>query len=169
MFANKLNMCIFAFVNTILKPNIMKKIFLVFALFIASMSGAMAFEFDGINLNDTYHKVSQEISKRGYVYDEQRNCLKGDCFGTEIYLSINYQDVSESGYVGQLIVEVPIKNARYAVDHMSALLNVIYHQISSADNTVTYNVDPDGTTMVLSQKGGSVFLTYNTPHYKPAK
>lgn len=147
----------------------MKKIFLVFALFIASFSGAMAFEFDGINLNDTYHKVSQEISKRGYVYDEQRNCLKGNCQGTEIYLTINYQDVTDAGYVGQLIVEVPIKNTKYAVEHMAALLNVIYHQISRTDNTVTYDVDPDGTTMVVSQKGGSVFLTYNTPHYKKAK
>lgn len=162
-------MCIFAVVNTISKPIIMKKIFLAFALFIASMSGAMAFEFDGINLNDTYHKVSQEISKRGYIYDEQRNCLTGNCFGTEIYLTINYQDVTEAGYVGQLIVEVPIKNTKYAIEHMSALLNVIYHQIGSDNSTVTYDVDPDGTTLVLSQKGSSVFLTYNTPHYKKSK
>lgn len=147
----------------------MKKIFLAIALFIASFSSAMAFEFDGINLNGTYHQVSQEISKRGYIYDDQRNCLKGNCFGTEIYLSINYQDVTEAGYVGQLIVEVPIKNTKYAIEHMAALLNVIYHQVASGDNTVTYDVDPDGTKLVISQKGGSVFLTYNTPHYQPSK
>lgn len=143
----------------------MKKIILTIALFVASFCSAMAFEFDGINLNSTYHKVSQEISKRGYIYDEQRNCLKGNCFGTEIYLTINYQDVSEPGYVGQLIVEIPIKNTKYAIEHMAALLNVIYHQVDSSSNSVTYDVDPDGTRLVVSQNGGSVFLTYNTPRY----
>ncbi len=125
-----------------------------------------AFDFDGIDLNQRYITVAQEISKRGYSYDSERNCLKGICQGTEIYISINYIDVSKRGMVGQLIVEIPIANASTSFVGITTLLNVIYHQVTKDTKSVTYAADKDGTQLVVSQKGESVFLTYNTPYYK---
>lgn len=148
----------------------MKKFFIAAAILMASFAGnANAYEFDGVDLNASYRKVSQAISSRGYVYDDVRKCLKGNCKGTEIYMTINYHDVDKEGYVGQLIVEVPMQNTENAMEHMTLLLNVIYHQVSKTDDSVTYSVHPDGTQMVLTQKGDSFFLTYNTIHYKEKK
>lgn len=124
-----------------------------------------AFDFDGISLNDSYFHVAQEISKRGYSYDANRDCLKGNCQGTEIYLSINYKDVSKKGKVGQLIVEIPVSNKEYAQEHAISLFNVVYHQQSNENGNIVYLVDKDGTTLQVSTKGNSIFLTYNTPFY----
>lgn len=138
----------------------------------AMMAGALtsyAFDFDGISLNLPYAKVSQEISKRGYYYDSDKNCLRGICQGTEIYLRINYKDVSKRGMLAQLIVEVPIRSQTQTLKDVVTLLNVIYHQVGQADDSYTYAVDRDGTQLVVSQQGDSYLLTYNTPYYKPAK
>lgn len=138
------------------------------ALVLCSM-GTRAFDFDGINLNAPYVHVVKEIAKRGYYYDEARNCLKGNCQGTEIYLSINYIDVSKQGMIGQLFVEIPMEGTNQALTNVSTLLNVVYHQVAHDENSVTYAVDKDGTQLVITQKGTSVMLTYNTPYYKVKK
>lgn len=127
---------------------------------------ANAFDFDGIDLNSPYATVAQEISKRGYVYDNERNCLKGNCQGTEIYLSFNYIDVTKKNMVGQLIVEIPMPNTDEAIKSVTTLFNVVYHQINNDNGTTTYAVDKDGTQLVVSKKGSSLILTYNTPFYK---
>lgn len=146
----------------------MKKILITFALLVATIS-ASAFKFDGINLNLPYVKVAQEITKRGYAYDSDRNCLRGNCQGTEIYLHMNYVDVKEAGALGQLIVEVPMQKMAESMDGVYTLLNVIYHQVGKTENAVTYSVDDDGTTLTVTRRGDSVLLTYNTPNYKPKK
>lgn len=138
-------------------------------MLMASFAGARAFDFDGIDLNQPFMKVAQEISKRGYAYDSDRNCLKGICKGTEIYLSFNYVDVKKKGMVGQLIVEIPMKNAGEALHNVTELFNVIYHQVEQTPGIVSYEVDKDGTLLHLSQKDGSILLTYNTPYYKVKK
>ena len=138
-------------------------------MLMASFGSAHAFDFDGIDLNQPFMKVAQEISKRGYAYDSDRNCLKGICKGTEIYLSFNYVDVKKKGMVGQLIVEIPMKNAGEALHNVTELFNVIYHQVEQAPGIVSYEVDKDGTLLHLSQKDGSIILTYNTPYYKVKK
>lgn len=142
----------------------MKKFFVLMALMLTSFY-AYAFEFDGIDLNTNYSDVAREISKRGYSYDSDRNCLKGICQGTEIYLSINYVDVKKAGMVGQLIVEIPNQSAE-AFANVTTLLNVIYHQVSKDGGSVVYQADADGTRILVSQKGSSIVLTYNTPFYK---
>ena len=142
----------------------MKKLLSIAIMFLSAL-GCQAFDFDGISLNNSYYKVAQEISKRGYAYDEGRNCLKGNCQGTEIYLSINYHDVKKKGKVGQLIVEVPIQNEENALSHAISLFNVVYHQAPSQDGTISYLLDKDGTTLQVTQRGSSLFLTYNTPYY----
>ena len=138
-------------------------------MLMASFASARAFDFDGIDLNQPFMKVAQEISKRGYAYDSDRNCLKGICKGTEIYLSFNYVDVKKKGMVGQLIVEIPMKNAGEALHNVTELFNVIYHQVEQTPGIVSYEVDKDGTLLHLSQKDGSIILTYNTPYYKVKK
>ena len=135
-------------------------------LFVASLS-MHAFDFDGIDLNKPYIDVTREIAKRGYHYDNDRNCLKGNCQGTEIYLSINYVDVSKMGRVGQLIVEIPMPNNEQVLHDVTTIFNVVYHQVSKTDNSITYQADKDGTQLVVSRRGSSIFLTYNTPYYKP--
>ena len=147
----------------------MKKLFVMLAMLMASFASARAFDFDGIDLNQPFMKVAQEISKRGYAYDSDRNCLKGICKGTEIYLSFNYVDVKKKGMVGQLIVEIPMKNAGEALHNVTELFNVIYHQVEQTPGIVSYEVDKDGTLLHLSQKDGSIILTYNTPYYKVKK
>lgn len=139
----------------------MKKLFILMAMMFTAFV-ANAFEFDGIDLNLPYGTVAQEISKRGYVYDSERNCLKGNCQGTEIFLSFNYIDVTKKNQVGQLIVEIPMENTAEALKSTASLFNVVYHLV--APNT--YEVSKDGTQLVLSQKGNSIILTYNTPFYK---
>lgn len=139
----------------------MKKLFILMAMMLTAFV-ANAFDFDGINLNAPYGTVAQEISKRGYVYDSERNCLKGNCQGTEIYLSFNYIDVTKKNMVGQLIVEIPIDNTAEALKSAATIFNVVYHQVSPN----TYAVDKDGTQLIISQKGNSIILTYNTPYYK---
>lgn len=144
---------------------VMRKILLAMAL-MAGIQAAHAFEFDGINLNLPFIKVSQEISKRGYYFDSEKNCLRGICQGTEIYLRINYTDVSKRGMLGQLVVEVPMQSRTRSLGEVVTLLNVIYHQVARTDEAVTYAVDKDGTQLMVSQRGDSYFLTYNTPYYK---
>jgi len=145
----------------------MKKFFLSLAVMLTSIS-AFAFEFDGINLNDDAIKVTRAISTKNYVTDPVRNCLKGNCQGNEIYLSFNLEDVTTKGKVGQLIVDVPMKNAE-AYDNCIGLLNVIYHQVSKDDSGIVYAVDKDGTTLLLQKSSEGVKLTYNTPFYKAKK
>lgn len=145
----------------------MKKFFLSLAVMLTSIS-AFAFEFDGINLNDDALKVTRAISAKNYVTDPTRNCLKGNCQGNEIYLSFNLDDVSTKGKVGQLIVDVPMKNAE-AYDNCISLLNVIYHQINKSDNGIVYAVDKDGTTLLVQKGSDGVKMTYNTPYYKTKK
>lgn len=147
----------------------MKKIFVAFMMMLASISSIHAFDFDGISLNLRKAKIAQEITKRGYVYDAERDCLRGMCQGQEIFLRINDYDVKKEGMVGQLIIEMPNQNAPAALNHIVEVFNVIYHQVGKTDKTVTYQIDPDGTQLVVSQNGKSVILTYNTPYYKAAK
>lgn len=142
----------------------MKKLFLLMAMMLTAFC-ANAFDFDGIDLNSTYANVAQEISKRGYAYDSERNCLKGNCQGTEIYLSFNYIDVTKKNQVGQLIVEIPMQNTDEALKNVCTLFNVVYHLV--APNT--YEVSKDGTKLIVNKKGNSIILTYNTQYYKPAK
>ena len=145
----------------------MKKLFITLTLMLTAFA-ANAFEFDGIDLNTQYSKVAREISARGYAYDANRNCLKGNCQGTEIYLSINYIDVNKRGMVGQLIVDVPNSDASSYVNN-AQLLNVIYHQVAATEAGYIYSVDEDGTTLLLSKTEDGYRLTYNTPFYKAAK
>ena len=145
----------------------MKKLLLLIAAALFSIQ-TYAFEFDGINLNDDVIKVTRAISAKKYVQDPARNCLKGVCFGTEIYLSLNIEDVNTKGKVGQLIVDVPMTDPQ-AFKTCTELLNVIYHQINKDNNTVVYSVDEDGTTLNLMAVPEGVKLVYNTPYYKVAK
>ena len=142
----------------------MKKLALLFASALFCFQ-AHAFEFDGINLNDDYVKVTRAISSKNYVQDPVRNCLKGVCFGTEIFMSFNLKDVTTAGKVGQLIVDVPMNDEK-AFKTCTELLNVIYHQVSKTNNSVNYGVDADGTTLTLMEVPNGVKLVYNTPYYK---
>lgn len=146
-----------------------KRFFFAAVLALSSFTGAQAFDFDGIDLNSPYMRVAQEISKRGYYFDVDRNCLKGNCQGTEIYLNINYIDVTKKGMVGQLVVEIPMKDNTNSMESVTTIFNVVYHQVDKTDKSVTYEVDHDGTKLILTQKGNSLFLTYNTPYYKVKK
>ena len=146
----------------------MKKILAILTILVCAHS-VSAFDFDGIDLNQTFYKVSQEISKRGYYFDSDKNCLRGVCQGTEIYLRINYTDVSKRGMVGQLIVEIPVLPEGRTLEDVTTLLNVIYHQVGRTSESITYEVDKDGTQLEISQRGNSYFLTYNTPFYRVRK
>lgn len=146
----------------------MKKIvFMLMALFMSL--NAFAFEFDGINLNDDAGKVTRAVSARGYVTDPERQCFKGNCQGTEIYLSFNFEDVKVKNKVGELIIDVPMKEAN-AIPVCTQLLNVIYHQVDKTAEGVLYNVDPDGTILILKETKDGLQLVYRTPfYYKKAK
>ena len=54
----------------------MKKILIAFAALVMSLN-ASAFEFDGIDLNGNVVEVTRQISAKGYVYDDAKDCLKG--------------------------------------------------------------------------------------------
>ena len=132
-----------------------------------------AFVFDGIDLNGTIVQVTREVAQKGYIFDIEKQCLKGNCQGTEIYLSFNTEDTKDKTKIGQLIVEIPMAanatEAAAAYKNVTMLFNVIYHQTANANGVATYSVDSDGTTLDVCSKGNSVVLTYNTPSYKPKK
>lgn len=145
----------------------MKKLFtLLFGLFLTA--NLFAFEFDGINLNDKPLNVTRQVAKRGYVTDPQRNCFKGMCKGKEIYLSFDFENVSQENHVGALMVDVPMKEAQ-AYESCVDLLNVIYHQVESSAAGTTYSVDEDGTTMLITKTSDGIRLTYFTTYYKLKK
>lgn len=150
----------------------MKKLMLSFAAmciaFFTATTNANAYEFDGIDLNAPQQQVTREISSKGYVYNQELNCLVGNCQGTEIHLSLNLYDVTEVGHVGQLIVDVPL-TAKSDVQAATTIFNIIYHQISSSNGITTYSVSNDGTTMSLSSTKTGIRLTYNTPYYNTKK
>jgi len=127
---------------------------------------ANAFKFDGIDLNANQNQIAGEISKKGYVYDAGLGCLKGNCQGTEIYLSLDYKNVSTNGKVGQLTVDVPMNAPSTAYINAAQLFNVIYHLTATTTEGNVYQVDEDGTTLVLSQTSQGLRLTYRTPYYK---
>lgn len=130
--------------------------------FFASTTNASAYEFDGIDLNAPQQQVTREISSKGYIYDQEKNCLVGSCQGTEIRLSLNLFDVTESGRVGQLIVDIPLQD----FNTTATIFNVIYHQTSAVKDSIAYSVANDGTTMTLNKTKEGIRLIYNTPYYK---
>lgn len=146
----------------------MKKFVLLLISMIACVN-AYAFKFDGIDLNGSVGEVTRAISLKHYVAATDRpNALTGLCQGTKIYLAFNLDDVTTKGKVGQLIVDVPNSDKSSFVNN-AQLLNVIYHQVSSSESGFLYQVDEDGTTLLLSQTENGYRLTYSTPYYKAAK
>jgi hypothetical protein len=141
----------------------MKKLFVVLAAMVMTLS-ASAFDFDGINLNASVNKISSAIAKRGYVYDDKSDAFTGLCRGTQIYMSMNWKDVKEAGKLGQLIVDVPMKEEN-AFTVVSKMLNVIYH-VAEGHKANVYSVDEDGTTLEVHKSAKGVRLVYNTPYYK---
>jgi hypothetical protein len=141
----------------------MKKLFVVLAAMVMTLS-ASAFDFDGINLNASVNKISSAIAKRGYVYDDKSDAFTGLCRGTQIYMSMNWKDVKEAGKLGQLIVDVPMKEENAFVV-VSKMLNVIYH-VAEGHKANVYSVDEDGTTLEVHKSDKGVRLVYNTPYYK---
>jgi hypothetical protein len=142
----------------------MKKFF--FAVFALVMSiNANAFEFDGIDLNGNIGDISKQVSAKGYAFDDVKNGLVGNCQGTDILLRFNYENVSQQGKLGQLIVEIPMSEPN-SLDVIVKTFNVVYHLKEKADNRFTYVVSNDGTTLTVSKKNDVVLLTYNTPYYK---
>lgn len=140
----------------------MKKIFFAFVALVMSIN-ANAFEFDGIDLNKNYFEIAQLISAKGYVYDDVNDCLKGNCQGTEITLSLK----QEKNKLGQLIVDIPMKGD--AFQNVTMTCNVVYHQIAKDQSSCTYAVSTDGTTLVVSAIANGVRLTYNTPYFNKKK
>jgi len=142
----------------------MKKLFaLLFGLLLSA--NMFAYEFDGINLNDESIKVTRQVAKRGYVTDPERGCFKGNCKGKEIYLSFDFDNVTEKNHVGALMIDVPMKHAE-AYENCVELLNVIYHQDAETAEGVKYIVDEDGTVMILSKTNEGIRLTYLTSYHK---
>ena len=141
----------------------MKKLFVVLAAMVMTLS-ASAFDFDGINLNASVNKISSAIEKRGYVYDDKSDAFTGLCRGTQIYMSMNWKDVKEAGKLGQLIVDVPMKEEN-AFTVVSKMLNVIYH-VAEGHTANVYSVHEDGTTLEVHKSAKGVRLVYNTPYYK---
>ena len=142
----------------------MKKIF--FAVFALVMSiNANAFEFDGIDLNGNIGDITKQVSAKGYAFDDVKNGLVGNCQGTDILLRFNYENVSQQGKLGQLIVEIPMSEPN-SLDVIVKTFNVVYHLKEKADNRFTYVVSNDGTSLTVSKKNDVVLLTYNTPYYK---
>lgn len=151
----------------------MKKVlFILVALF--TTFSAKAFVFDGINLSNDVLQVTRDVASRGYVYDIEKNCLKGSCQGTEIYLKFNTEETKDKKKIGQLIVEVPMvataAEAPVALKNATMVFNVIYHQTTPAPaNATRYAVDEDGTTLDVTMDGVNMILTYTTPYYKAKK
>lgn len=142
----------------------MKKIIFALVCMVMSIS-ANAHIFDGIDLNGDLVKVTRAISQKGYVTDPVKGCLKGNCQGTEIYLTINSTDSSHPRKLGQLIIDVPMNNAD-ALANATLMFNVIYHQIGNVNGVVMYDVNEDGTTMSLEKTATGLRLCYNTPFYE---
>lgn len=142
----------------------MKKLFiLIFGLLVSS--NLFAYEFDGINLNEEVIKVTRQVAKRGYVTDPERGCFKGNCKGKEIYLSFDFENVTETNHVGALMIDVPMKHTD-SYENCIELLNVVYHQESESAEGVRYVVDNDGTVMLLSKTADGIRLTYFTSYHK---
>lgn len=141
----------------------MKKLFVLLAAMVMTLS-ASAFDFDGINLNASVNKISAEIAKRGYVYDETTDAFTGMCQGTQIYMSMNWKDVKEAGKLGQLIVDVPMKEQN-ALSIVTKMFNVIYHTADGGKANV-YSVSNDGTILEVQSSSKGIRLVYSTPFYK---
>ncbi|MDD6891863.1 MAG: hypothetical protein PUD47_07270 [Bacteroidales bacterium] len=144
----------------------MKKVFMMMATLFLSLN-VFAFEFDGIDLNGKVVDITRQISQKGYIYDDALKCLKGNCQGNEIYLTINNTDVTEKNRLGQLIVDVPMPGNAYV--NVVKIFDVVYHRTDRTADTTTYSVSEDGTMLVVSATGQGVRLTYNTPYYKVKK
>ena len=142
----------------------MKKIFFAVFALVKSIY-ANAFEFDGIDLNGNIGDITKQVSAKGYAFDDVKNGLVGNCQGTDILLRFNYENVSQQGKLGQLIVEIPMSEPN-SLDVIVKTFNVVYHLKEKADNRFTYVVSNDGTTLTVSKKNDVVLLTYNTPYYK---
>jgi len=147
---------------------IMKKLTLLLLAFVACIN-AYAFKFDGIDLNGTVGDITRAISKKNYVATvENPNVLTGLCQGTKINLSFNLTDVTEKNHVAQLFVDVPNASANAFVEN-AQLLNIIYHLVSNTEAGYLYEVDDDGTTLLLSRTETGIRLTYNTPYFQAEK
>lgn len=84
--------------------------------------------------------------------------------GTQIYMSMNWKDVKEAGKLGQLIVDVPMKEQN-ALSIVTKMFNVIYHTADGGKANV-YSVSNDGTTLEVQSSSKGIRLVYSTPFYK---
>ena len=142
----------------------MKKIIFALVCMVMSMT-ASAHIFDGIDLNGDFAKIARAISQKGYVTDPVKGCLKGNCQGTEIFLTLNNTDSSHPRKLGQLIIEIPMSSAD-AMANATMMFNVIYHQTGNVNGVVIYDVNEDGTTMNLEKTATGLRICYNTPFYE---
>ena len=153
-------------------------LFLILILFSAVSSNAAI--FDGVDLNANKLQVLREISSRGYVFNEELECLEGDCQGTLIRIRFNLEDTSNRNKIGQLIIDIP--NGDF--DNSEKLFNVVYHRSQATtrlekdvmmtgedgkkiilEKVRAYVVDEDGTIMILEKTREGIRLTYCTPYY----
>lgn len=146
----------------------MKKLLFTLVALITVFS-AKAFEFDGIDLNAKYLDVAREVAAKGYVFDNTKGCLTGQCQGQEVFLYFNVEDVKEKTKIGQLIVEFGMPSANSSIKDVTNIFNIIYHQTKSENGVTSYLVDKDGTTLDVTSKGNNIVLTYSTPNYKAKK
>ena len=95
---------------------------------------------------------------------EATDAFTGMCQGTQIYMSMNWKDVKEAGKLGQLIVDVPMKEQN-ALSIVTKMFNVIYHTAEGGKANV-YSVSNDGTTLEVQSSSKGIRLVYSTPFYK---
>ena len=140
----------------------MKKILIMMAFALMSIA-AIAFEFDGIDLNGNVVDISKKVAQKGYVFDPESGRLTGNCAGIQLYISMEYDNVTEPGKLGRFIVDIPMNNPS-AVQIVASTFAVIYHSLPSKADSKEFLVSNDGTVASVQAINNGVRLVYTTPY-----
>lgn len=113
---------------------------------------ANAIEFDGINLNGNAVEITRQFSDKGYAYSFDYDCLKGNYKGSEIFVTLDKDNVRQINRLGQLIVEIP--------ESETVTLESVEKEYEALASC------PDGTKVTVSKGDIGIKVVFTTPYYK---
>ena len=145
----------------------MKPILTIIACMLISIA-AQAHEFDGIDLNGRVVDISKQLAHKGYIFDPKTGCLSSTGEVSPIYITLEYDNVSQAGKLGRLIVDMTMSDPS-AAQVVATTFAVLYRALPSQSDEKKYQVSDDGTTASVQPTDGGVRIIYTTPYYDVAQ
>ena len=136
--------------------------------YLITMFSNGANDFDGIDLNGRVVDISKQLAHKGYIFDPETGCLSSTGEVSPVYITLEYDKVSQAGKLGRLIVDMTMSDPS-AAQVVATTFAVLYRALPSQSDEKKYQVSDDGTTASVQPTDGGVRIIYTTPYYDIAQ